>query len=361
MNGTLICYLSAYRCLSTEKWRHNERDGISNHRRLACFLRRRSKKASELRVTENPPVTGGFPSQRASNAEYVFVWWRHHDTYFLRSLSEFQWSRATYIDQMMPITAADVISPNLSPLRLSLRWRHNGRDGVSNHHCFLNRLFGRRSKKTSKFRITGHCVGNSPGTGEFPAQMASNAENVSIWWRHYVYMQIPLPAGVRVSVCYCSALPISPGHVSRNNLRKTPIAPLWGRGMGVFCEFEVWPKFYLRSCCAVCNNVLYCSAIYRKSIWNAVWWWRRPGRYIYQIRFIQFIGVNVFFQHVLFAFKTRSIHRIKGSICHIWIRAPCHTWIRAWTTYRMIFVRSKSDLYLFRVLPYIVCFVDIPI
>ena len=25
-----------------------------------------------------------------------------------------------------------------------------------------------------------------PGTGEFPAQMASNAENVSIWWRHHV-------------------------------------------------------------------------------------------------------------------------------------------------------------------------------
>ena len=28
--------------------------------------------------------------------------------------------------------------------------------------------------------------GNSPGAGEFPAQMASNAENVSIWWRHHV-------------------------------------------------------------------------------------------------------------------------------------------------------------------------------
>ena len=27
--------------------------------------------------------------------------------------------------------------------------------------------------------------GNSPGTGEFPAQMASNAENVSIWRRHH--------------------------------------------------------------------------------------------------------------------------------------------------------------------------------
>ena len=29
------------------------------------------------------------------------------------------------------------------------------------------------------------CAGNSPVTGEFPAQMASNAENVSIWWRHH--------------------------------------------------------------------------------------------------------------------------------------------------------------------------------
>ena len=70
----------------------------------------------------------------------------------------------------------------------TLRWRHNGRDSISNHQpydCLLNRLFRRRSKKTSNFRVTGLCAGNSPGTGEFPAQMASNAENVSIWWRHH--------------------------------------------------------------------------------------------------------------------------------------------------------------------------------
>ena len=42
------------------------------------------------------------------------------------------------------------------------------------------------SKKTSKLHVIGLCVGNSPGIGEFPAQMASNAENVSIWWRHQV-------------------------------------------------------------------------------------------------------------------------------------------------------------------------------
>ena len=29
-------------------------------------------------------------------------------------------------------------------------------------------------------------VENSPEIGDFPAQMASNAENVSIWWRHHV-------------------------------------------------------------------------------------------------------------------------------------------------------------------------------
>ena len=69
-----------------------------------------------------------------------------------------------------------------------LRWRHNGCDSVSNHQphdCLLNRLFRRRSKKTSKLRVTGLCVGNSQQTVEFPAQMASNAENVSIWWRHH--------------------------------------------------------------------------------------------------------------------------------------------------------------------------------
>ena len=70
----------------------------------------------------------------------------------------------------------------------TLRWRHNELDGVPDHKphdCLLNRLFGRRSKKTSKLRVTGLCAGNSPGTGEFPAQMASYAENVSIWWRHH--------------------------------------------------------------------------------------------------------------------------------------------------------------------------------
>ena len=77
----------------------------------------------------------------------------------------------------------------------SLQWCHNGRDDASNHQphdCLLNRLFRRRSKKTSKLRVTGLCAGNSPVTGEFPSQSTSNVENVSIWWRHHVVVVMPL-------------------------------------------------------------------------------------------------------------------------------------------------------------------------
>ena len=54
---------------------------------------------------------------------------------------------------------------------MPLQWRHNGRDGVSNHQphdCLLNRLLRHRSKKTSKLRVAGLFGGNSPLTGESP-------------------------------------------------------------------------------------------------------------------------------------------------------------------------------------------------
>ena len=68
----------------------------------------------------------------------------------------------------------------------SLQWHHNGHDGVSNHqprHWLLDRLFRRRSQKTSKLRVTGICAANSTMTGEFRAP--SNTENISSWWRHH--------------------------------------------------------------------------------------------------------------------------------------------------------------------------------
>ena len=68
------------------------------------------------------------------------------------------------------------------------QWSHNDHDGISNHlrlYCLLNHMFRRRSKKTSKLHITGLWEGKPLVTCKFPAQRASNAENVSIWWRHH--------------------------------------------------------------------------------------------------------------------------------------------------------------------------------
>ena len=51
--------------------------------------------------------------------------------------------------------------------------------------CLLNRLFGCRWKK---HQIPRHWSlwGDSVGHRWFPSQRPSNAENVSIWWRHRV-------------------------------------------------------------------------------------------------------------------------------------------------------------------------------
>ena len=93
----------------------------------------------------------------------------------------------------------------------SLQWHHNERDGVSNHQpldCLLNRLLKHRSKKQPKLRVTVLCEGNSPVTGEFPAQRASNAENVSIWWRHRVSQQ-----GRTLQNKKLTQLPVCPAHL----------------------------------------------------------------------------------------------------------------------------------------------------
>ena len=67
----------------------------------------------------------------------------------------------------------------------TLQWRQNERDGISNpqpQDSLLYRFLRLRSKKISKLRVIGICEGNSPSpmAGEFHAQGANNAENVSI-------------------------------------------------------------------------------------------------------------------------------------------------------------------------------------
>ena len=154
----------------------NDRHDVWNYRLIEFvqqFVLADNNEISKVRVTVAlwGESTGDrwCPAQRESNTENVFIWWRHN------------------------VKVTSLYSPGDRDLRFShpyevvfihfVQWHHNGCDGVSNHqrhHCLLNRLFRRRSKKTSKPRVTGLCARNSPVTGEFPAQMDSNAENVSI-------------------------------------------------------------------------------------------------------------------------------------------------------------------------------------
>ena len=126
--------------------------------------------------TQNICVWGIYPQM------YVqFIWSYGRITKFVARMIEFSCT-VTWSHQRLITTYS---YNGLANIYL-LQWHHNGH--VSNHQphdCLLNRLFRRISKKTSKLRVTGLCAGNSPETGEFPAQMASNAENVSIWWRHH--------------------------------------------------------------------------------------------------------------------------------------------------------------------------------
>ena len=72
-------------------------------------------------------------------------------SYAMTSLSaDFPWWRRW----IMPVTYDSAVFD-------TLQWRHNERDGVSNRRpldCLHDRLFRRRSKKTSKIRVTGLCV-----------------------------------------------------------------------------------------------------------------------------------------------------------------------------------------------------------
>ena len=96
-----------------------------------------------------------------------------------------------------PTTIRNIeLSPGRRCMVSLLQWRHNGRHGVSNHQphdCLLNCFSRHTSKKPSKLRVSGICEGNSPVTGEFPAQMTSNEETVSIGWRHHVVRSWPGP------------------------------------------------------------------------------------------------------------------------------------------------------------------------
>ena len=86
------------------------------------------------------------------------------------------YGRMTYMHKWTELFALDItVTPQWE------QWR------LKSPKCrlFAHRLFRRRSKKMSKLRVTGLYEGNPSVIGGFPSQRTSNAENVSIWWRHH--------------------------------------------------------------------------------------------------------------------------------------------------------------------------------
>ena len=78
------------------------------------------------------------------------------------------------------------ITCNLLHEHLALQWRHNRLDSVSNHRAsrlFTQQFIRAQIKETLKAPRHWPLCGEFTVTGEFPAQRARSAENVSIWWR----------------------------------------------------------------------------------------------------------------------------------------------------------------------------------
>ena len=167
----------------------------------------------------------------------------------------------------------------------SFHWRHNERHGVSNHQprdCLLNLLSRRWSKETSKLRVTGLWAGNSPVTGEFLTQKASNAENASIWWRHHdlcLILKRGYPLGTRVLwilTCHnchiCGMLNIRPWWWrQRHRLICNTEMPIYGktvfilrRGLGSVCPVT-WLPYVIFSSIFLHRNKI-ASYQYRNSV-----------------------------------------------------------------------------------------------
>ena len=96
------------------------------------------------------------------------------------------------IDQPMKCVYYVTLTCNMNCSQLNIRyrwygrdkfqWRHNKSHGISNYRrldCLVNRLIRRRLNKHQRSASRAFV------TGEFPAQRASDSENVSIWWRHH--------------------------------------------------------------------------------------------------------------------------------------------------------------------------------
>ena len=80
----------------------------------------------------------------------------------------------------------------ISDERVSLQWRHNGvvASQLTSLTMFTKPFIRAQTKESIKAPRHWPLCGEFTGDRWMPAQIASNAENVSIWWRHHVSSNI---------------------------------------------------------------------------------------------------------------------------------------------------------------------------
>ena len=121
-----------------------------------------------------------------------------------------------------------------------------------------------RSKETSKLHFTGLCDENSSVSGEFPAQRANNAENVSIWWRHHAtWINHDHGETIKRRCATISYLPIysslsgyvrSYRLIDTFNLKPSPLQMHASYAMGYLIWFHQWIHVTVPEDCIVPDN-----------------------------------------------------------------------------------------------------------
>ena len=105
-------------------------------------------------------------------------WQRNHEHIFTASL---------FID-ILELNSIIEHTPAIHSKSIDKKHTTHYSDVIMSAKRRLDRLLNGLFRPRTRLRVTGLCEGKSLLTGEFPAQRASNAENVSIWWRNHESM-----------------------------------------------------------------------------------------------------------------------------------------------------------------------------
>ena len=130
---------------------------------------------------------------KISQKRYIDYWFQCRNSYLKHTSVSENVTRSTKMACCYIVTMAFAVRFVLSLKYSALAWTVYARlfemfqpSQITSLTIVYSTVYSRRrSKKTSKLRVTGLWAGNSPVTAEFPAQKASNAEKVSIWWSHH--------------------------------------------------------------------------------------------------------------------------------------------------------------------------------